>query len=464
MITSDIIQLSKMLKLPIAIVALLLLTTCNSKQANAAQSDETAAAEKKPNIILIMADDLGYGDLSCYGNPQVHSPHLDQMATEGMRFTDFHSNGAVCSPTRAALLTGKYQQRVGIEGVVTAKSHRTVGLALAETTFADAVKKEGYATGIVGKWHLGYPAKFNPIHQGFDEFRGFVSGNVDYHSHIDQENYEDWWQQDQLKPEVGYSTDLITKHAIDFIKTHREDNFLLYVAHESPHYPIQGRQSLPIRGPNAIVKKRSDAETAAIRQEMIEVMDEGIGAIISTLKALNLDKNTLVLFFSDNGPSPLGSSGGLRGGKGSVWEGGHRVPAIAWWPGTIEEKQQCQETLMTMDVFPTIMSLTGTKEHLDWDGLDFSEVLLSKAALPKRHLFWRHFNNAGTKQASAVRSEDWKLLRIGKGAKPQLYNLEQDLAEQNNLASKYPDLLLELSKTLEAWEKEVSRGVSRVSP
>jgi arylsulfatase A-like enzyme len=381
-----------------------------------------------------------------------------------MKFTDFHSNGAVCSPTRAALMTGKYQQRVGIEGVVTAKSHRTVGLDLAETTFADAMKQEGYATGMMGKWHLGYPASFNPVLQGFDRFQGFVSGNVDYHSHIDQENYKDWWQQDKLAPEEGYATDLITKHSIDFIKAHQEESFLLYIAHGAPHSPNQGRLSPPVRGAMAQAEKQSEEETATIYKEMIEVMDEGIGAVISTLKDLDLDQNTLVFFFSDNGPSNRGSSGGLHGAKGSVWEGGHRVPAIAWWPGKIKPAQQTGETAMTMDVFPTIMAISGAKEKLDWDGIDISQVLLNNTTLPQRKLFWRHFNNAGTKQASAVRSGDWKLVRLDAEAIPQLYNLRQDLAEQNNLATSNPDIFLELSKNLEEWETEVSSGVKRVSP
>ena len=441
-----------------------LFINCDSTENQESQSNAKSNDLQKPNIVIIMADDLGFGDLSCYGNTFINTPHLDQMAAEGMKFTDFHSNGAVCSPTRAALLTGKYQQRVGIEGVVTAKSHRTVGLDLEEVTFADALKQEGYRTGIMGKWHVGYPAEFNPVHQGFDEYRGFVSGNVDYHSHIDQENYEDWWKQNRLTPEEGYATDLITKHATDFIKANHDEPFLLYIAHGAPHSPNQGRQSPPVRGPAAKAKKQSAQERATIYKEMIEVMDEGIGAVITTLKDLAIEQNTLVFFFSDNGPSSRGSSGGLHGAKGSVWEGGHRVPAIAWWPGSIQPAQQAKETVMTMDVFPTIVSLSGAKKNLDWDGIDISEVLLNNATLPERQLFWRHFNNAGTKQSSAVRSGDWKLVRLGAEATPQLYDLQQDLAEQNNLATKYPDKLLELTKDLEQWEKKVSIGVKRVSP
>ncbi|MEA3476736.1 MAG: sulfatase-like hydrolase/transferase [Bacteroidota bacterium] len=204
-----------------------------------------AGEERKPNIIIILADDYGYGDVGCYGSKRFLTPHLDALAAGGLRFTDFHSNGTVCSPTRAALLTGRYQQRTGINGVVTAAGHRHTGLDLEETTFAEVLKSEGYVTALFGKWHLGYLPDYNPVRQGFDEFTGYVSGNVDYHAHLDQTGMEDWWKQDELNPECGYTTDLITDHGVDFIQRHSEKPFLLYIAHEAPHYPYQGRNDPP---------------------------------------------------------------------------------------------------------------------------------------------------------------------------------------------------------------------------
>jgi arylsulfatase A-like enzyme len=421
-------------------------------------------AVQKPNIILIMADDLGYGSLSSYGSETISTPHLDKMAREGIKFTDFHSNGAVCSPTRAALLTGKYQQRVGIEGVVTAKSHRDVGLAIEEVTFADALKEEGYVTGIMGKWHLGYPERLNPIHQGFDEFKGYVSGNVDYHSHIDQEAYEDWWWQNKLRKEKGYSTDLITKHSIAFINKHKEVNFLLYIPHESPHGPFQGRGSQAYRviGDNTIPNPEKNIK--GIYKEMIEVMDEGIGEVIATLQELELDKKTLVIFCSDNGPAAQGSSGGLRGAKGSVWEGGHRVPAIAWWPETIKPNQVIDETIMTMDLFPTMLSLSGSSKKLNLDGVSISDLLIKNQPLEKRDLFWRHFSNDGHHQSAAVRSGNWKLIRNGKNRIPELFNLQTDLFEKTDLASSHVKLRDELIQKLKTWERETTEGVVRKSP
>jgi len=422
------------------------------------------SAQSAPNIVLIMADDLGYGDLSGYGNTTILTPNLDKMAREGMKFTDFHSNGAVCSPTRAALLTGKYQQRVGIEGVVTAKSHRNVGLALNEVTFADAMKQEGYVTGMMGKWHLGYPEKFNPIHQGFDEYTGFVSGNVDYFSHIDQEAYEDWWVQNKLVKEEGYSTDLITKHAVEFIEKHKDEKFLLYVAHEAPHSPYQGRQSKAFRVVGEHKRQSPGVDIEAMYKEMVEVMDEGIGKVMKVLKELNLAENTVVIFCSDNGPNKNGNNGGLHGNKASVWEGGHRVPAMAWWPGTIKPGQLNHETVMTMDVFPTMLSMAGGKKRTDLDGVDLSKGLLKNKRLPKRDLFWRHFNNAGTKQLAAVRSGNWKLIRLNETDSPQLYNLKDDLAENHDLAAEYPRLARKMVRKLKNWEQKTTKNVKRVSP
>ncbi|MGA0327306.1 MAG: sulfatase-like hydrolase/transferase, partial [Limisphaerales bacterium] len=197
------------------------------------------AMANQPNLIVILADDLGYGDLSCYGNKRFETPSLDQMASEGMRFTDFHSSGPVCSPTRAGLLTGRYQQRSGIPGVINAafQANRHHGLSPEEWTFAEALQGQGYHTAIFGKWHLGYRAVFNPIHHGFEVFKGYVSGNVDYHAHIDRMGVKDWWQNDLLADETGYTTELITQHALSYLEAHAEDRFCLYLAYEAPHDP-----------------------------------------------------------------------------------------------------------------------------------------------------------------------------------------------------------------------------------
>jgi arylsulfatase A-like enzyme len=418
--------------------------------------------KRQPNFVIIMADDLGYGDIACFGNQKINTPHIDALARDGMKFTDFHSNGAVCSPTRAALVTGRYQQRSGVEGVVTAKSHRDQGMALAETTFAEVLGPAGYTSGIFGKWHLGYPAQYNPVHQGFSEFAGFVSGNIDYHSHVDQEMYLDWWQGDRIDNEPGYLTDLVTNYGVAFIKKHQTQPFCLYLAHGAPHYPYQGRQDPAIRQAGVQRPGREIPDVERRYKEMIEVMDEGVGRIVSTIKDLGLQDKTLVFFLSDNGPtgsviSIFNSTGPLRGSKGTLWEGGHRVPAVASWPGHIRVGSVSHATALGMDLLVTMASLAGATLPVDrsMDGVDLSPVLLGTGTLAPRTVFWR----AG--KGRVARRGPWKLLV--QGQKAQLFNLDDDLGETKDLVQAHPQITAELRKALETWEAEVSQGVTRIS-
>ncbi|WP_373513326.1 sulfatase-like hydrolase/transferase, partial [Persicitalea sp.] len=313
-------------------------------------------SQSRPNVVLILADDMGYGDLGCYGGTTIPTPHIDALARGGMRFTDFHSNGVVCSPTRAALLTGRYQQRAGVPEVITVDpKYDELGLPLSETTLAEVVKKAGYDTAIFGKWHLGYQKRYNPTYQGFDAFRGYVSGNVDYQSHLDAPGRADWWSGAHLEDEPGYVTDLVTKHGVEFIERHRDRPFLLYLAHESPHYPYQGPDDPAFRKPNGKNQSqgpRQDVETAY--REMIVSLDEGVGRVVAALKKAGLEKSTLIIFCSDNGPTGPGLAGPLRGRKGTTWEGGHRVPGIFYWPGRIAAGLVTDETALTMDILPTV--------------------------------------------------------------------------------------------------------------
>ena len=432
---------------------------------NSAPQGSTQEKTKKPNFVLIMADDLGYSDISCYGSRTIHTPYLDRLAAEGMRFMDYHSNGAVCSPTRAALLTGKYQQRTGIEGVITAAYHRKVGLALKEITLAEALKKEGYVTGMFGKWHLGYAEKYNPCHQGFDEFKGYVSGNVDYFSHIDQEGYFDWWKNTTLKDDKGYSTDLVTRYGIDFIKRHKKEPFFLYLPYETPHYPYQGRHSKPFRTKGS--KKASNKAVPAdsipgIYKEMVEVMDGDIGRIIQVLKDMHLTGKTFVFFCSDNGGVRNYGQHNLplRGWKGQLYEGGHRVPAIAWWPGKIRAGVKSDETIMSMDIFPTFLDLANETPMKELDGISFKEILLKEGTMPERSLFWRFHH------VKVIRQGDWKLI-IPETKTIQnnieLYNLKNDLSETKNLAAQKPEVVKTLQEKLNKWEKEVTKGVTFLS-
>lgn len=406
----------------------------------------------KPNVIIIMADDLGYGGISCYGEPAIETPNLDALARNGIKFTDFHANAPVCTPTRAALLTGNYQQRSGLEGVIYVRGEtREVGLDTSQVTIAELLKNNGYTTGIMGKWHLGYKKEFNPVYHGFDEFYGFVSGNIDYHSHYDNAGIYDWWHNLDFIQEEGYATDLITQHSVDFINQHKDQPFFLYVAHEAPHVPFQGRNDPAYRFPGKEFTYHGPVEDQkAAYKDMVEVMDEGIGKIMDALKENKLEENTLVIFISDNGAEAFGNNGGLNGQKGKLLEGGHRVPAIAYWKNNIKPGES-SAILISMDLLPTILSISQGQLPGDvtFDGRDFSGVLLDKPELEERTLFWRYNNQ------KAVRAKQWKLLITASDT--ALYNLEQDLKETTDLSEQHPRIVENLTRQLEDWEREVGK-------
>lgn len=433
-----------------------------------------AAPAARPNFVIILADDMGYADLSAFGNDRYQTPHLDALARGGLRFTDFHSNGAVCSPTRAALLTGRYQQRTGVTEVVFADpklgKRDDHGLKPTEVTFAKLLRSAGYRTGLMGKWHLGYATKFNPRHHGFDVFRGYVSGNVDFHSHRDQAGFADWWHDTELRDEPGYTTHLITRHALRFIEENKDQPFCLYIAHEAPHAPYQGPNDPPVRGPNAAEPVKG-AEIRRAYREMVQEMDRGVGEVVATLQRLQLAENTLVFFFSDNGGTREANNGPLNGFKGSVWEGGHRVPGIASWPGRIKPGRTTSQTALGMDLLPTLLELSGTKPPAGhrFDGTSLAQLLLHDKALPARTLFW------GYNERYGVRQGDWKLVvnqpaeGAAKGKKKAatgepavaLFNLSDDIAEKKNVAAEHPDRVRQLQSALAEWKRDVTPVATR---
>ncbi len=419
-----------------------------------------SVAAEKPNLILIMADDLGYGDTSTYGG-WIKTPHLDRLAAEGMKFTDFHASGNVCSPTRAGLLTGRYQQRAGVPGVINADPQieaHWYGLHTQETTFAELIKAAGYRTAMFGKWHLGYTKNFNPMHHGFDTFRGYVSGNIDYQSHYDRMGIYDWWDGLQHAHEDGYVTHLITKHAVRFIEENRDGPFCLYIAHEAVHSPMQGPNDPAQRGPDVVrgrSKERSDdADPRRAYREMVEEMDKGIGEVVGTVRRLGLAENTFVFFLSDNGATPRGSNAPLRGFKGSNWEGGHREPAVAWWPGKIKPGSVCDDLAISLDLMPTMLALAGAKPSKErpLDGVNLAPVLFEGKSLGNRQLFWN---------GKAMRDGPWKLIIAGRGQEGiGLYNLDDDIGEQNNLAERQPDRVKAMLAKIEAWKADVANGAT----
>lgn len=402
-----------------------------------------------PNFIIILADDMGYGDASCYGG-WINTPNLDRLAAEGLRFTDFHSSGAVCSPTRAGLITGRYQQRAGIPGVVNADpkhpSHKW-GLDPNEITFPELLQSAGYATALFGKWHLGYERRFNPMHHGFDRFRGYVSGNVDYQSRLDRMGTYDWWHGLEHAFDEGYVTHLITKRAVDFIRDNSERPFCLVVAHQAVHAPWQGPDDPPVRGKNKAKEPPQRPRKETIRL-MMQELDKGVGQIVDSVNAAGIEKRTLVFFFSDNGPAG-GSAGPLRGKKGSVYEGGHRVPAIAWCPDSISPGVT-NELTISLDLMPTMLELADVPRPDEYraDGVSLRSLMLEQTKIDSRTLFWQHGNKY------AVREGDWKAVSNGKR---ELFNLKSDLAESSNLADKQPEKLHKLLRSLADWKADVAR-------
>lgn len=412
-----------------------------------------AAEAERPNLVLIVIDDLGYGDLGCSGHLAHKTPHIDRLAATGLRFTDFHTNGAMCSPTRIALLTGQYQQRSGVETAL--EGGLEEGMPLAKITLAEALKPVQYHTGVFGKWHVGHVSRLGPNQQGFDE--SYVCNNApDYHSHVSRGGQIDWYRNHELRDEPGYLTDLITEHTTRFIREHRDEPFFVYVPHLAVHFPFQGPHDPAHR---TVGKKWNDMKYGPLPSEeyrraygeMLAAADDSVEKIVATLDELKLREKTLIFLTSDNGAySWVGSNGKLRGQKGNLTEGGHRVPAIANWPTKIKPKSQSDSLALTMDVMPTFLSLAGVKPPADlrFDGQNLSGVWLRQESPPPRTIFWR------TPGAKAVRRGEWKLVVLDET--PRLYDLGNDLAETKNLAEKRPEVVRELLERLDAWERDVA--------
>lgn len=427
----------------------------------------------KTNFIIVMADDLGYSDIGCFGNNVTKTPNLDKMAREGMLFSDCHSNGAVSTPTRTALLTGRYQQRAGLEGVILENipEHKIAGLQPEEVTFANVLKDNGYRTAVVGKWHVGSMEKYNPLNHGFEKFVGFKTGNVDYQSHLDTQADLDWWDGLEKKDMPGYSTELISSAAINFITQNKKAPFCLYVAHAVPHGPCQAPTDPAFRKlgrtkPLQLSPKDYDATKS--RREMIEYLDKTIGEMMLKLKELGLEKKTLLVFMSDNGPllKDGGSALPLREGKGSAYEGGHRVPGIMFMPGTIKAGTVCNQTVIGMDLFPTMVEMAGVNYKSEKKPLDGVSLLpiIKGGKITDRTLFW------GLGLKSAVRDGKWKLVSIlstshneTDSVKPTkkvfLFDLDKDISEKNNLSNEFPEVAKSLESKLEIWRNDVKSQI-----
>lgn len=422
-------------------------------------ADDKSAKRQPPNIVIILADDLGYGDLGAFGHPTIATPNLDRMAREGLRLTQFYVGECVCTPSRAALLTGRLPIRNGMcsDTRRVLFSDSSGGLPDGEVTIAEALKTKKYATACVGKWHLGHLPQFLPTRQGFDSYYGIPYSN-DMKPTIlmrDGQVIEDPVDQTTL-------TSRYTAEALSFIRQHRQGPFFLYLAHNFPHVPLFA--SHEFKG-----KSRR-----GLYGDVVEELDHGVGQILDTLRELKIDEQTFVFFTSDNGPwltknQNGGSAGLLRGGKGSTWDGGMREPTIAWWPGTIHAGRTTSELASTMDLFATIHALVDIPLPTDrtLDSFDIRPVLLGQAPSPRESFFYYR----GTK-LMAARLGPWKahfMTQEGYGQPqptvhdpPLLFNLETDPAEQFDVAKDHADVIASIRELVSKHQAGVTAPPSQL--
>jgi arylsulfatase A-like enzyme len=411
-----------------------------------------AAAVPCPNLVFILADDLGYGDLSCYGSTDIRTPNIDRLAKEGVRFTQFYANGPVCTPTRCGLMTGRYQQRIGgLEwAILPGKKH--LGLPPQEKTLAAMLRETGYATALSGKWHLGYTPDRAPNAHGFDHFFGLLSGNHDYFTHRENNGEPDLYLDEKPVVMGGYSTHLITRHALQFLETMKAKPFFLYVAFNAPHFPFQ----TPEDAGRQVTLREWAMGSRETYVRMVEAMDAGVGEILAALERHGLTRNTVVIFVSDNGGERYSRNGPLAKGKGQLWEGGLRVPCVARWPGQIPAGEVLAQTGIMMDWTATIANLAGAAPppNRPFDGMDLGPFLVGRQKPVERTLFWRRVGPDFVKTHRAVRCGDWKLIESVKGD-TFLHNLASDIGETTNVARRNPERVQRLKALLDAWEGSV---------
>ena len=427
----------------------------------------------RPNVIIIMTDDQGYGDLSCMGAEDFRTPHLDALAGEGMRFTSMYAASPVCSPSRAALLTGRYPANAGVRAIL-AGHRKASGLTPAVPTIATALKKLGYHTGLSGKWHLGLKNECRPNSNGFDEFSGFLAGCVDYYSHIfywgmadgNTNPVHDLWENEREVYDNGaYMTERITEKSIAFIRENKNKPFFLYVAYNAPHYPMHAPEKYLQRFSHLPKDRR-------LMAAMISAVDDGVGEIRAELERQGLLENTILYFQSDNGPSREsrnwldgtedlyygGRTGQFSGHKFSLFEGGIRVPALLYWKGRIRPEVVDAPHIAT-DIFPTVLELCGgDPTEYELDGVSLKRMLFGDGEALHDYLFWE------MEDQTAVRKGKYKLVlngRLEEGESPRaavfLADLDKDPGEQHNLAGELPDLCAELTSAALAWRDGIEK-------
>jgi arylsulfatase A-like enzyme len=412
-------------------------------------------AATRPNVVLIMSDDMGYGDLSSYGATDIRTPNIDGIGRDGVRLTDFYSNGVLCSPTRAGLISGRYQQRYVIENALGGEGTR--GLKVTGNSLPQVLKNSGYATALMGKWHLGGTPDVSAMAHGFDYFFGFLAGYIDHYQHDRGANQPDLWENDKPITRDGYMTDLITDRTIGFMEQNAAAGrpFFVDVAYNAPHWPYQppGKPSVAPGNARHVMPQDADASTRADYVAMVEGVDQGVGRILQALDRLGLANNTIVVFTNDNGGEWLANNRPLFNRKLTVWEGGIRVPALIRWPGRIPPGRVSDQVGITMDLSASIVAATNATlpAGARYEGIDLFPILEGRAPEVERTLYWR--NNVNNRTQRAIRSGDWKVM-VDAGH-VMVFNLRQDVGERNDLANQRQDIARRLRPLLAKWEQEV---------
>ncbi len=433
-----------------------------------------ASAGKKPNIVFILADDMGYSDLACYGSVDSKTPNIDQLAASGVRFTNIYAMGPECTPSRTSILTGRYPQRVGgmecaigtgnvgrYDDAIRLSDKHDLGLPSDLATLAPALKSIGYYNGVFGKWHLGYEDKFSPLEQGFDQFVGFLGGNVEYFRHVELSDLPVYLSGRNPIKREGYLTDLITKDALEFLDARAakpEQPFFLYLPHAAPHFPFQGPDDdtgkLPTKEEWTLGKRENYVK-------MIERLDESVADILASLKKHGFAENTIVVFASDHGAMKPGLNKPYRDFKGTLFDGGIRVPLIARWPGKVKPGTVSNQVGSLMDVTKSFLAAAGAETaEQKLDGDDILAHIVDEKPEYKRTLHWR--SKRGGKTWWAIRDGDKKYVRRNEDGKIDewLFNLETDSSESNNLLETQPKSPLsdDLKQKLISWETEVKHS------
>ena len=421
-------------------------------------------AADKPNVVFILADDLGAGDLSCYGNPDVRTPHIDRLATQGVRFTTFYANAPECTPTRTAFITGRYPQRVGglecaiglggvgrYDDAIQLAGTRALGLPATEPSVAKVLKAVGYRTALAGKWHLGYGPKFLPKQHGFDTFFGPIGGGLDYFHHTEEPGFKALYRDDKPVDEPGYMTDLITTEAVRVIGS-ADRPFFLYVAYNAPHTPIQDPDSKPAAPfPVADWGKGTKATYLA----MIRRLDDGVGAILRALDGKQLAGNTLVVFTSDNGGTGRARNAPLTGTKSQTIEGGIRVPCVARWPGVLTPGTESGRVGVTMDLTRSILTAAGATAAKPPDGIDLLGDEATGAEAKPRTLYWRYRRGEVTWAAVRDGTMKWVAHQQGTTRREFVFDLAADPSEKADLAPARPAEAARLKGLFARWEQDV---------